>query len=69
MSNTTSLGDRAICDELSAVQIGSASKPVQVAYINSVLPLPVGTLQQVCDIGNVTTTPITCELLTATLGS
>ena len=68
MSNTTSIGDRAICEELSAVQIGSASKPVQVAYINSVLPLPVGTLQEVCDKGNTTTTPINCETLTASTG-
>ena len=68
MSNTTSLGDRAICEELSAVQIGSVSKPVQVAYINSVVPTPAESLQNVCDVGNTTTTSITCNGLTAPTG-
>jgi len=62
MSNTTSIGDRAICEELSAVQIGSVSKPVQVAYINSVLPVPAANLQNVCNQGNTTNTDIISSL-------
>lgn len=65
MSNTTSIGDRAICEELSCVQLGSASKPVQTAYINNVIPLPVGNLQQVCDLGNTTTTAVIASALIA----
>ncbi len=59
MSNTTSIGDRAICEELSAVQIGSVSKPVERAYINNVIPVPAANLQEVCNVGNTTTTDIT----------
>jgi len=66
MSNTTSIGDRAICEELSCVQLGSASKPVSTAYITNILPVPSGpvpTLQQVCDSGASTTTEIVVESL------
>lgn len=66
MSNTTSIGDRAICNELSAVQIGSESKPVQTAYINNVIPTPAESLQNVCDVGNITTTSIQCGGLNST---
>ena len=69
MSNTTSIGDRAICEELSCVQLGSASKPVQTAYINNVIPTPAESLQNVCDVGNTTTTTITCNDLTASAGN
>ena len=71
MSNTTSLGDKAICNQLSATQLGSASKPVDTAYITNLIPPPggggVGSLQDVCDVGSVTTTSIACNDLSTNL--
>ncbi len=62
MSNTTSIGDRAICEELSCVQLGSVSKPVETAYINNVIPTPAANLQEVCNVGNTTSTDIISSL-------
>tara|TARA_R110001632_G_scaffold209810_1_gene334636 strand:- start:6069 stop:6947 length:879 start_codon:yes stop_codon:yes gene_type:complete len=65
MSNTTSIGDRAICEELSAVQLGSVSKPVERAYINNIFPVPAADLQGVCDNGFTTTTAVIASALIA----
>lgn len=69
MSNTTSLGDKAICNELSATQLGSVSKPVDTAYITNIIPHPslsTPNLQNVTNEGNTTTNGIVVNDVTAT---
>ena len=69
MSNTTSLGDKAICNQLSATQLGSVSKPVDTAYITNIIPHPslsTPNLQNVTNEGNTTTNGIEVNDLTTT---
>jgi len=66
---TTALGTQAIVDKLLATELGTATKPVDTAYITNIVPPPTTAtpnLQQVCDTGNITTTTIeAAELGTA----
>jgi hypothetical protein len=59
---TTALGDECITKKLFSNELGSASKPIDTAYITNIVPPPGGgatpTLQEVCDTGNSTTTPV-----------
>ena len=62
---TTALGDECITKKLFSDELGSATKPIDTAYITNIVPPPGGgatpTLQQVCDTGNSTTTGLNVD--------
>ena len=57
---TTALGDECITKKLFSDELGSASKPINTAYITNIVPPPGGTsnLQDVLDAGNSATQDI-----------